>query len=89
MLQVSEKDDRNFGSFKRRKVDCLGSIQGQEEDGLVLTLSLLQHATQRSSTGSSTSEISELYSRPNVDDGSSNKCSVNLDLSISLCGNSV
>ncbi|XP_071716459.1 uncharacterized protein [Rutidosis leptorrhynchoides] len=88
LLKVSEKDEGNIGSYKRRKLDSLGSVELEDEDRLMLTLSLHQHTTQRSSTGSSTSEISEVYSRPNVDDSSTNKCSVNLDLSISLCDSS-
>ncbi|XP_024961953.1 putative Myb family transcription factor At1g14600 isoform X3 [Cynara cardunculus var. scolymus] len=72
------------GSPKRRKLE--GSRSTEDEDGL-LKLSLHHHSTQRSSNGSSSSEMSEVYSRPNVNDGSLNKCSVNLDLSIALSGN--
>lgn len=65
------------------------STSTEDEDGygLLLTLSLPHPSTQRSSNASSTSETSEVYSKPDVNDGSLNKCSVNLDLSIAFCGN--
>ncbi|KAI3734184.1 hypothetical protein L6452_13648 [Arctium lappa] len=85
-LKIFEHGDGKCGSFKRRKLEGSRSIEDEDEDGL-LKLSLHHHSTQRSSNGSSTSEeMSEVYSRPNVDDGSLNKCRVNLDLSIALCG---
>lgn len=86
-LKISEQDDGNCGSFKRRKLESSRCIEDENGYGLLLTLSLHHPSTQRSSNGSSTSETSEVYSRPIVNDGSSNKCSVNLDLSIAFCGN--
>ncbi|MFS7961839.1 hypothetical protein Hanom_Chr08g00719751 [Helianthus anomalus] len=79
--------DETCGPFKRRKLESLTSIQDDDEDRLLLTLSLPNPLTQKSSNDSSTSDISEVYSTPSVNDGSSNKCRVNLDLSIALCGN--
>ncbi|KAI3816422.1 hypothetical protein L1987_16118 [Smallanthus sonchifolius] len=67
------------GRFKRRKLESSRSIRDENdenEDGLLLTLSLQHPSTQRSSNGSSASDSSEVYSMPNV----------NLDLSIALCG---
>ncbi|KAD2804451.1 hypothetical protein E3N88_37828 [Mikania micrantha] len=87
---IPGEDDENCGQTKRRKMQSSTSIQDDEdedEDGLLLTLSLPNPSTQKSSNGSSTSDISEVYSTPNVNDGSLNKGSVNLDLSIALCGN--
>ncbi|KAL8258023.1 hypothetical protein R6Q59_030064 [Mikania micrantha] len=92
LLKILGEDDENCGQTKRRKMQSSTSIQDDEdededEDGLLLTLSLPNPSTQKSSNGSSTSDISEVYSTPNVNDGSLNKGSVNLDLSIALCGN--
>ncbi|KAI3817084.1 hypothetical protein L1987_10871 [Smallanthus sonchifolius] len=89
LLKILGEDDGNSGPFKRRKLESSRSIQDEDEDqdGLLLTLSLPNPSTQKSSNGSSTSDISEVYSMPTVNDGSSNKCSINLDLSIALCGN--
>ncbi|KAL8218522.1 hypothetical protein R6Q57_021895 [Mikania cordata] len=80
--------DENNGQTKRRKMQSSTSIQDEDEDenGLLLTLSLPNPSTQKSSNGSSMSDISEVYSTPNVNDGSLNKGRVNLDLSIALCG---
>ncbi|KAK1419780.1 hypothetical protein QVD17_29111 [Tagetes erecta] len=61
------------GRFKRRNIQ--DEHEDEDEDGLLLTLSLHHPSTQTSSNASS-SDISEVYSMPNV----------NLDLSISLCG---
>ncbi|XP_076911371.1 uncharacterized protein LOC143569305 [Bidens hawaiensis] len=90
LLKILGDDDHGkCGPFKRRKLESSTSIQDEHEDenGLVLTLSLPDPPTQKSSNGSSTSDISDVYLMPSVNDGSSNKCSVNLDLSIALCGN--
>ncbi|KAK9063831.1 hypothetical protein SSX86_017703 [Deinandra increscens subsp. villosa] len=94
LLKIFREDDGKCGQFKRRKLESSRSIEDEDEDkdededgeGLLLTLSLPNPSTQKSSNGSSTSDISEVYSRPSVNDESSNKCSVNLDLSIALCG---
>ncbi|XP_076938922.1 uncharacterized protein LOC143607325 [Bidens hawaiensis] len=79
------------GRFKRRKLESPRSIQDkhedEDEDGLLLTLSLHHPSTQKSNNDSSTSDTSEVYSTSNANDGYSNKCCVNLDLSIALCGN--
>ncbi|KAI7758205.1 hypothetical protein M8C21_027670, partial [Ambrosia artemisiifolia] len=88
LLKIIGEGDEHFGPVKRRKLESSTSIQDEvDEDGLLLTLSLPNPMTQKSSNGSS-SDISEVYSTTSVNDGSSNKpCSVNLDLSIALCGN--
>ncbi|KAI3719913.1 hypothetical protein L6452_20819 [Arctium lappa] len=59
-------------------------VDHEPAGGLSLSLSLHHPSVQRSN-GSSMSEISETLSRHNLSDHSSNKCSVNLDLSIALC----
>ncbi|KAK1416318.1 hypothetical protein QVD17_32107 [Tagetes erecta] len=88
LLKISGEDDAKCGPFKRRKLEGSRTEDGdKDEDGLLLTLSLPNPSTQKSSNGSSTSDISEVYSMPSVDDGASNKPSVNLDLSIAFCGN--
>nr|XP_043614051.1 putative Myb family transcription factor At1g14600 isoform X2 [Erigeron canadensis] len=91
LLKIFDKGNGECESFKRRKVESSGSLQNEDEDeeGLALTLSLHHPSSQRSSAaGSSTSEISEVYSTPNVNDGTSNKSTtVDLGLSIALCGN--
>ncbi|KAJ0764799.1 putative transcription factor MYB-HB-like family [Helianthus annuus] len=87
LLKILGEGDETCGPFKRQKLESLTSIQDNDEDRLLLTLSLPNPLTQKSSNGSSTSDISEVYSAPSVNDGSSNKCRVNLDLSIALCGN--
>ncbi|PWA59764.1 Homeodomain-like protein [Artemisia annua] len=87
-LKIFEKGDRECGSYKKRKLESLRTSQDEDEYAIPLTLSLHHPSTKRSSANcSSTSEISEVHSRPDVNDGSSNKCSVNLDLSVGLCGN--
>ncbi|KAK9059963.1 hypothetical protein SSX86_020667 [Deinandra increscens subsp. villosa] len=89
-LILGEGVERCTGNWsKRQKLESSGSIPDEDEDdgGLLLTLSLRHPSTQRSSNGSSTSDISEVYSMHNVNDGSLNKCRVNLDLSMALCGN--
>ncbi|KAI3497960.1 hypothetical protein L2E82_13976 [Cichorium intybus] len=54
--------------------------------GCELSLSLSLHRPlAQGSNGSLSSEITETHSRHNLSDHSSNKCSVNLDLSIALC----
>ncbi|KAL7589581.1 hypothetical protein Lser_V15G36898 [Lactuca serriola] len=86
-LKIPKQGDGNSGSFKRRKMESSTSTEDEDGYGLLLTLSLPHPSTQRSSNASSTSETSEVYSKPDVNDGSLNKCSVNLDLSIAFCGN--
>ncbi|KVH97503.1 Homeodomain-like protein [Cynara cardunculus var. scolymus] len=78
----------NGGWFDGMELEKPRNIEEDVDEragGLSLSLSLHQPLVQRSSNGSSMSEISETQSRHNSIDHSSNKCSVNLDLSIGLC----
>nr|XP_043627057.1 myb family transcription factor MPH1-like [Erigeron canadensis] len=78
------------GSLTGIKLEKLGHIKEEVDEasgcGLALSLSLHHPLVQMSNGCSSTSEISEeAHSRLNLSDHSSDKCSVNLDLSIALC----
>ncbi|XP_024989105.1 putative Myb family transcription factor At1g14600 [Cynara cardunculus var. scolymus] len=85
-LKISKLE--NGGWFDGMELEKPRNIEEDVDEragGLSLSLSLHQPLVQRSSNGSSMSEISETQSRHNSIDHSSNKCSVNLDLSIGLC----
>ncbi|KAA8532380.1 hypothetical protein F0562_032365 [Nyssa sinensis] len=99
---VAKGDGNCAISSKRCKFDNSGNGHHAEDEeeaaggccGLSLSLALHHPSTQRSNA-SSTSEISEAfssYSRSNFTDcsgSSSEKHSINLDLSIALCGTSI
>ncbi|XVE85538.1 hypothetical protein DITRI_Ditri17bG0098200 [Diplodiscus trichospermus] len=92
---AEEKDSKHFERNVRRRVGHDGDEEGGGCD-LSLSLSLQCHLSSQRSNASSTSEISSSeafssYSRSNFKDcsgsSSSTHCSINLDLSIALCGN--
>ncbi|KAL7607628.1 putative Myb family transcription factor At1g14600 [Lactuca sativa] len=86
-LKNSKLEIAEHGMLSGMKLEKARNIQevDQPDDcGLSLSLSL-QHPLVQMSNGSLSSEISETHSRQNTSDHSSNKCSVNLDLSIALC----
>ncbi|GFY90939.1 homeodomain-like superfamily protein [Actinidia rufa] len=95
-LKISVEEDQNRVSSKRSKFRNTDIAQAEDEvaSGCGLSLSLsLHHPSAQRSNASSTSEISEAmssYSRSNFNDCSgfslSEKHSINLDLSIALCG---
>uniref|UniRef100_A0A7N1A179 HTH myb-type domain-containing protein n=1 Tax=Kalanchoe fedtschenkoi TaxID=63787 RepID=A0A7N1A179_KALFE len=88
-LQVVNKVDRN--GFNRRVICKAGTEDDDHRTGLSLSLSLVHPSTNRS-VASSTSEASEtvVSSSPTYSKGFSNsfadRPSINLDLSIALCG---
>ncbi|XP_075656537.1 myb family transcription factor MOF1-like isoform X1 [Castanea sativa] len=95
-LKVSSLEDQKHTPERRPKHENngRGSAQEQEVGGCELSLSLsLPHPSSQKSNASSMSEISEAissYSRSYYKDcssSSSGKRSINLDLSIALCGN--
>ncbi|KAJ0683199.1 putative transcription factor MYB-HB-like family [Helianthus annuus] len=87
-LQISQPENGEHESFNRVEYEKSGDIQekvdGAGECGLSLSLSL-HHPMTQTCNSSLTSEISETHSTHNQSDHSSNKRSVNLDLSIALC----
>ncbi|PSS26830.1 Myb family transcription factor [Actinidia chinensis var. chinensis] len=95
-LKIAVEEDQNRVSSKRSKFGNTDIAQAEDEvaSGCGLSLSLsLHHPSAQRSNASSTSEISEAissYSRSNFNDCSgfslSEKHSINLDLSIALCG---
>uniref|UniRef100_A0A5B7CDX2 HTH myb-type domain-containing protein n=1 Tax=Davidia involucrata TaxID=16924 RepID=A0A5B7CDX2_DAVIN len=94
-VEAVVQEDKKCASSKRCKFDNSGNGHAEDDEaggcGLSLSLSLHHPSTQRSNA-SSTSEISEAfssYARSNFNDcsgSSSEKHSINLDLSIALCG---
>ncbi|KAI3796257.1 hypothetical protein L1987_38924 [Smallanthus sonchifolius] len=87
-LQISKPEKGEHESFNEVGLEKAGHIQEKagETGGCGLSLSLsLHHPLAQMNSSSSTSEISETHSRHHQSDHSSNKCSVNLDLSIALC----
>ncbi|GMP92673.1 hypothetical protein CsSME_00042802 [Camellia sinensis var. sinensis] len=95
-LKVAMQEDQQCASSKRCKFDNSrnGHAEEEEADGCGLSLLLsLHHPSAQRSNASWTSDMSEAisssYSRPNFNDcsgSSSEKHSINLDLSIALCG---
>ncbi|GMP92675.1 hypothetical protein CsSME_00042802 [Camellia sinensis var. sinensis] len=96
LLFVAMQEDQQCASSKRCKFDNSrnGHAEEEEADGCGLSLLLsLHHPSAQRSNASWTSDMSEAisssYSRPNFNDcsgSSSEKHSINLDLSIALCG---
>ncbi|THF97778.1 hypothetical protein TEA_009507 [Camellia sinensis var. sinensis] len=94
--RVAMQEDQQCASSKRCKFDNSrnGHAEEEEADGCGLSLLLsLHHPSAQRSNASWTSDMSEAisssYSRPNFNDcsgSSSEKHSINLDLSIALCG---
>lgn len=99
-LKIGQQEDEKCDAPSSKRLKCENSgckhdkevDVGARERGLSLSLSLHHHPSAQTSNASSTSEISEAissYSRPSLNDCSalsSEKCSLNLDLSIALCG---
>ncbi|KAJ9563603.1 hypothetical protein OSB04_008763 [Centaurea solstitialis] len=84
LLQISKLENGKKGWFDGTEVEK-ARCKEDVDVGLSLSLSLQNPLVERSN-GSSTSEISETHSRHSLSDhSSSNKRSVNLDLSIALC----
>ncbi|KAK9051175.1 hypothetical protein SSX86_027801 [Deinandra increscens subsp. villosa] len=86
-LQISNPENGEHGwsnevEYEKSRVQEKADEAG--DCGLSLSLSL-QHPLPQMSNSSLTSELSETQSRHNQSDQSSNKCSINLDLSIALC----
>ncbi|XP_071709460.1 uncharacterized protein [Rutidosis leptorrhynchoides] len=89
-LMISKTENGEGQLLPEMKVEKSGHHIKEDIDelagGCELSLSLLwHHPSVQISNGSSTSEISEVHTRHNVNDNTSEKCSVNLDLSIGLC----
>ncbi|KAD4982970.1 hypothetical protein E3N88_19641 [Mikania micrantha] len=85
-LQVSKPKNGEHELFNKMESEKSEHVQDtvDEAGGLSLSLSL-QRPFVDISNSSSNSEISDTHSMCNQSDQSSNKCSVNLDLSIALC----
>ncbi|XP_019258512.1 PREDICTED: putative Myb family transcription factor At1g14600 isoform X2 [Nicotiana attenuata] len=84
-FKLSMQEDENWKSSKKRKFESLRNGE-EEEDSCRLSLSLSLHhpCAQRSTTSASTNEAISSYSDCNYWNSSSEKHSLNLDLSIAL-----
>ncbi|KAL8227685.1 hypothetical protein R6Q57_015269 [Mikania cordata] len=85
-LQVPNPKNGEHELFNKMESERSEHVQDTVDDAGGLSLSLSLHRPfVDNSNSSSNSEISDTHSMCNQSDQSSNKCSVNLDLSIALC----